>query len=208
VQRDDIARLQEFIKGNVGDVVGGSPWRYGHRIASEDAHAEAAENLGCDAADLAGADDAGGFAVKVEPDEAGQGKLRSRTRLWARGIFRTRARRRAMVCSATAWGESGGHSGHGEAEFAGGGEVDLVETGAAERDVTNAEAGELGEDGAVGAVVDKDTGGNCALGDRGRVNIEPKLVKATGESDGSSGGCEVVRGRRVSCRRRRRWAWR
>ena len=75
MEGDDVALPGEGGGVGVFDLIGGGPLGVREGVVGEDAHAEAAEDLAGDLAGAAGADEAGGFAVEVEADEAVEGEV-------------------------------------------------------------------------------------------------------------------------------------
>lgn len=71
VDRDDIAALKQLVKGNVVDAA----VRRGEFVIGDHLHAEATADVDENAADLARADDAYGFAVEIKAGEAVQGEV-------------------------------------------------------------------------------------------------------------------------------------
>ena len=102
-----------------------------------------------------GAENAGGFAVKVEADEAVEREVQVvHAVVRARDFAIEREEQRDGVFG-DGVGRVGRHARDREAEFLRGGEVDAVEAGAAQGDVLHAEFRERFEAWAVHAVIDK-----------------------------------------------------
>ena len=154
VQRHDVALGEQRLDGGVG----GAERRHGRRgkrIAGEDAAAEAGQQPHDHLADLAGADDAGGLAVHVEADQAVEGEVAvADAGDGARDVAVEREDQRDRVLGDRVR-RIGGDAHDADAELGGGGEIDLVEAGAAQRDEAGAALRELAEDGGVEVIVDE-----------------------------------------------------
>ena len=174
VQGDDVAALPDLVESDVPDP------QIGERliddgIVGDHVAAEVPREAGHDGADLAGADDADGLAGEVEADEPVEGEVAVAdpvVRLVDAAVERQDQRDRVL--------------GHGvrrvrryshdvEAEPAGRREVDVVEAGAAERDVAHACCRECGHRGLVEHVVHEHADGLRPVGERHRRQPQPVL---------------------------------
>lgn len=150
----------------------------GEQVVGQHAAAEAAqEGLGDDAADLAGADDARGLAVQVEPQQALEREV-------ALAHVRVCTREVTVERQGQGDGEFGngvrrvvGHVGHGEPEVARGAQVDVVEAGRPERHQAGAVCGEVGQHRPAQVVVDERADGRRAVGKRRRRQLQPRVVE-------------------------------
>lgn len=122
----------------------------------EDVHLEAAEDLCDDAADFAGADDAGGFAAEVESHEPVEGEIELADAVVGAMDFAVEGEEECdgVFCNGVRgviW-----DTGDEDAELACGFDVEVIEAGAAHGDVADAGLGEDLEGFAVCVVVDED----------------------------------------------------
>lgn len=186
VERDDVGFAEETIEVGELDAARGGPIVGGEWIVGEDAGVEAFEDLGGDASDFSGADNADGFAGDVEADEAGEGEVVLAHAVEGAVDFAVEREAERDGVFGNGVGRVGGDAGDGDLEFARGVEIDVIEAGAAESDHFDAKIFESLENGAIGAVVDEEADRASAGGGGGGVAGEAEFVKA--EIDLRGGG--------------------
>ncbi len=162
--REMTSLLAASVRGvHVLDAVLGGPVAIRKRIVGQHLHAEAAQDLGDDAADLAGADDAGGLAVQVEADQAVEREVQFADAVeGAVNLAIERQQQRDGVLGHGV-GRIDRHARDGELQLLGGGEIHVVESGAAQRHELHALSREGLQAGPVQLVVDEDADGLRAL---------------------------------------------
>ena len=87
VEGDDVTLPGEGDGVGVLDAVLSGPFEVGKGVVGEDAHAESAEDLTGDLAGASGANEACGFAVEVEADEAVEGEVQIADAIVGAGDF-------------------------------------------------------------------------------------------------------------------------
>jgi hypothetical protein len=112
-----------------------------HGSGADHLASEVPQEAGDESADPTRADHTGGLAGQVETDQP----FEQRSCLLARGCRTCRFRRlreriNAIVCSATAFGGIGRNTNDGDPQVVRRSEIDVVEAGAAQGDVANADA--------------------------------------------------------------------
>ena len=174
MQADDIGLTEQGIEIHVlGAQIDGRLVRIG--IAHQQAHAEPLEDAQGGDADLAGAYDAGGAAMHVEADQPLQGEVGVPGALIRLMDAAVEGHHQAHRMFGNGLGGVGRHPHHLESQLLGGGQIHVVVTGAAQGDDPGAVLRQLGQHFAVGIIVDEQADHGEAVGETGRLGLQPHV---------------------------------
>ena len=168
MQADDVALSQDFVERQIEHTAvaeGG----IGIEVGGKDTAAEAEHDAGKDATDAAGADDAHGFALEVEAQEAIEGEIAFADAVEGAVGFAVEGKDEGDGVLGDGVGGVGGDADDGDVVLAGGIEIDVVEAGAAGGNQARAAGGEGGDDALVEYVVDEDADAFEAMSETGGV---------------------------------------